>query len=105
MESALIGSRLNAALASAPALAEDLRRQLDGQGSTLPSFSALAMAVGVPATRTATPLAQDRLPFRVVSALASDTEKALLKTYMDTGLHELLSIEMVDALADHIRAA
>lgn len=112
---AFLGSRLEAATADASPLNDEARALLSSQANTsvpLPPFAVLTAALGVPSERALpsalTPTA--RLPMRVLGkdagteAQADDRERALWREITELGLHELLTAEMVDALADRIRA-
>ena len=106
MQSALLGSRLDAAIATAPPLEEAASAALDAQYATsdLPSFASLTAALRVPASRADSPAAHARLPMRVLANKASDFERGLWKAYEARGLHELLSTELLGALAAHVQA-
>ena len=78
--------------------------------SKLPSFANLVAAIGVPSARS-TPPATARLPMRLVCGaveapfLVSDAERSLWAAYSANGVHELLSKELIIALAGRIKAA
>ena len=78
-----------------------------------PSFAALASSLGIPATPAATDTdtdtdtaarPADRLPLRIVSGEATPAERSCWRTYAASGLHELLSQELIEALAARIKA-
>ena len=80
-----------------------------------PSFAALASSLGIPATPAATDTdtdtdtdtaarPADRLPLRIVSGEATPAERSCWRAYAASGLHELLSQELIEALAARIKA-
>ena len=106
---ALISSQLEAAVADAPPLPAEaielLLPQFVGDPDVaLPPCEALCRALALPCERNSTlPPAKERLPARVVSGRATALERTLWRTHFDGGLHELLSHELVTALALHLR--
>ena len=119
MRGAFAGSQLNAATANAEPLRARALSLLHGQslhiqqntapaegdGNTLPEFSDLARELGVPLTRSHAPSPKSRLPLRILSGACTATplEKSLWRTHSDGGLHELLSAELISAIASRIR--
>ena len=112
MQSALAASSLNAAAADASpldattiALLTSQCPQLRDGGSTsdLPSFDDLVLALGIPKERTEQLPNNARLPLRIVSKAADHLERSLWATWAANGVHELLSRELVAALADQVR--
>ena len=109
MQSALLMSKLDAATVDAPPLNALAQTLLDGADDTksLPSFDTLASTLGLPGDHSANAseaLPTARLPRRVIDGAASDAERALWRAYSAAGIHELLSCELIDALAAHIKA-
>ena len=110
---ALVQSQLEVFVADAPPLPAPVIDLLMPQfladpDSPLPSCADLCAQLGIPADRSAaagstTPLPAARLPMRVISGQASPLERTLWRTYSDGAIHELLSRELVAALAAHIR--
>jgi len=103
---------LNACVAEALPLSEQARGCLSSQigessVNPLPSHSELCEALGLPATPTPTQnlAAEDRLPARIMAGTVTLSECSLWKTCYESALHELLSTELVDALALHITTA
>ena len=73
----------------------------------LPALNALCEALGVPTARTAaagTAHAADRLPLRVRSGAAVGLERTMWRACMRAGVHELLTRDLVNSLASHIKA-
>ena len=114
MQAALAGAQLASATSDAPPLPNAVAALLrcsqsphESSGEDLPSFSDLAEALDVPCSCTAQPPAKSRLPMRIVArdGGATQLERSLWRTYEEGGMHELLSREMVAALASRIRGA
>lgn len=116
----LVESRLQAATADAPPLKpwveKILRRQsaphcleensqVDVSVLALPPLTILLSALRLPVERSSLPPLECALPRRVISDACAEHEPALWRTYWETGLHELHSREMLDALAKHVRRA
>ena len=96
----------------------------DGYSDTadggLPSLESLCRELGLPVQRTrsvtsantggggggatAAATAGERLPQRVRSGAATDLERTLWKTWYRCGVHEVMSAELVDGLAGHVRS-
>jgi hypothetical protein len=105
MQAAFAGSRLAACVADAPPLPEETRELL--HGASLPSFQSLVDALGIPHMRTANPPTSSRLPLRILSSAAAVAvqEKMLWRAYSEGGMHEILSTDLLDALATTVRKA
>ena len=106
--SALVFAQLDAAASSAPPLHAASAWLLDTQsdpGSPLPSFDDVCRTLRVPAERTANnSLMILRLPHRILQGTASDHERGLWRAYATTGLHEWITRELVEELAERIQA-
>ena len=84
-----------------PALKED---DSDRSTTTLPQFAELCNALELPVERSKKPEHVARLPLRILSGAASSLEKSCWKHAMnDGGLHELLSVELIEAIAKRVR--
>lgn len=105
------GARLAQVAAAAPPLSSEAAALLAAQtnpmadGPALPKFSSLIAGLGVAPDRSGPPPPPgSRLPLRLLSS-PTDPERTLWKTIAELGLHEILSLEFVDALAEHILSA
>ena len=98
-------------MATTPPLSEPaaamLAGQLAGSSSELPAFSALVASLGICSRHSRAPRPEARLPRRVLAAEPAPfplREPSLWKAYYEGALHEILSEELVGALAAHLRA-
>ena len=111
--SAFVASRLDAAVAGAPPLAEATERALAAQSDPsfaachpdmpLPTLESVVAALGLPERSASPPDAGARLPRRVLAGVADDAERSLWRAYAETGIHEVLSRDLLDALSWRIR--
>ena len=112
LTSAFAGSSLAAATADADQLPSEAIAVLSSQclslqqpdgDSALPPFHELCRALSLPTERSTKPAHVARLPLRILSGAASSLEKSLWKHAMhESGLHELLSAELINAIASRV---
>ena len=95
-----------------PAAASLLASQIESVADApLPANARLHEALyGVPVEASShaeddKPAAEHRLPARIITGLATDVERTTWRACYEAGLHELLSAELLDAIAVHITAA
>lgn len=106
-QSALVFAQLDAAATSAPPLDLASAWLLDTQSDpcvSLPSFDDVCRTLRVPAERTANHSPLARLPHRILQGTASDHERGLWRAYATMGLHEWITRELVEELAERIQA-
>jgi len=108
MQVALLGSGLHGATADAPPLSSEAAEAFALQRSASPGLKRcgdICRALQLPTTLASPCELSDaaHLPTRVLAGNASEQERALWRAYYESAVHEMLSTELVDALADHIR--
>jgi hypothetical protein len=102
LNTAIAAARLEAATVDAKPLSDEQVSLLDA--SVLHDFSEVPNGLGLKCERSTAPAHEDRLPLRVARQSATALESALWKTYVERGTHELLTKELVAALAKHLRS-
>lgn len=107
VSSGLIESRLAALAACAPPLDASAAALLSAQqspadGAELPALAAVCSTLGVPLSHSAEPHEASSLPMRLVAGAGTAAELSLWRVLHDGALHELLTLELLDALVQHL---
>ena len=107
-----IFSQLEGAVADAAPLSADaaalLRAQLqrgeaDEVGEELPEFGAVCAALQLCTDHCVPPPpGAARLPPRIVAGVASECERSMWRAWYESGVHEVLTRQLVDALAERV---
>lgn len=117
MQHALLMFGLEQAIADAAPLTDGAAKLLAAQiapdtdtdtgvSGELPDFDAVCAALRVPRERTAVQGDDDsRLPRRVAAGRASELERSIWRSWYEAGVHEVLTVQMVNALVARVRAA
>ena len=100
-------ARLEAITSTAPPLSGEARTLLAAQcfpsaGVPAAPVAAVCSALGVPAERTAAPAPEARLPLRLLRPEPTEQERTLWKECSVLGLHEIFSMEFLDALSSAV---
>eukprot|EP01046_Picozoa_sp_COSAG06_P011445 COSAG06_NODE_654_length_13350_cov_72.384499_4_plen_309_part_00 len=100
-------ARLEAITSTAPPLSGEARTLLAAQcfpsaGVLAAPVAAVCSALGVPAERTAAPAPEARLPLRLLRPEPTEQERTLWKECSVLGLHEIFSMEFLDALSSAV---
>jgi len=103
--SAHLETTLAAHVAGASQLSESASQLLSAQigansTGTLPAFAHLCSELVLPLQRSARPSPDQRLPARILSHRATEVEKSYWKAVYAGALHEVLTVELVESLAD-----
>jgi len=102
--SSVFSLRLNNITSSASPLPIETL-QLLSASSQLPSFDTLIAALNISELYKTTPPSSSTslpLPRLVLAPMVNPSDATLWKTFSEMHMHELLTLEMVDALAEHI---